>query len=244
MADAQDDRGGLGYLRQYLDETPALRILGHTIVILTWAVIALFVYEGYSRIRRGEHLVDSVIADFNLMNTRHLEAYTQTQRVIEDLLSELLRQTGADRAMLVLLHNGRNSVGGVPFLSVSGYAEAYRKGMSAAVFRLDGVPLTVIADLQETLNGETVAYRPGDTRERDAVAALAVDRVFRGPIIRSFDGVPHGWIFLGYSDAGWTQSEPRRPEERRLVLKYTDILTGVLNSVNLAQIVGRIEEAR
>jgi hypothetical protein len=242
MGGHTEDRGFIGYLQQYLDETPALRIIGHTLVVCTWALIALFLFEGYTRVRNGEHLVDSVIADFNMLNTRHLEAYTQTQKVIEDLLNELLRQTNADRAMLVLLHNGKNSVGGVPFLSVSGYAEAYRQGMSAAVFHLDGVPLTVVSHLQETLRGDVAAYRPNETREGDAVESIGVDRIFRGPVIRSFDGVPHGWIFLGYNEAAWMKSEAGRAEERRLILKYTDIMTGILNSVNLSQIVGRLED--
>jgi hypothetical protein len=140
------------------------------------------------------------------------------------------------------MHNGKNSVGGVPFLSVSGYAEAYRKGLSAAVFHLDGVPLTVVSHLQETLRGDVTAYRPNDTREGDAVESIGVDRVFRGPIIRSFDGVPHGWIFLGYTDSAWEKAEPVRAEEERLILKYTDIMTGILNSVNLSQIVGRLQD--
>lgn len=239
----QKDRGMLGYLHDYLEETPTLRVMGHTLILLTWGMLALFLFEGYTRVRDGERLVESVIADFNSLNSRHLEAYTETQNVIEDLLGEFLRETEADRAVLVLLHNGKNSVAGVPFLSVSGYAEAYREGMSAAVFHLDGVPLTVVSHLQETLAGEIAAYRPNDTREGDAVKSVGVDRVLRGPVIRSFDGAPHGWLFLGYTEAGWERAAPRRADERRLLERYTDVLTGVLNSVDLKKIVGELSSA-
>ncbi len=233
---AVENNGFMGFLYSYLEGTPTLRVVGHTLIVVTWGLISLFLYEGYTRVRDGERLVESVIADFNTLNSRHLEAYTETQDVIEDLLGELVRQTEADRAMLVLLHNGKNSVGGVPFLSVSGYAEAYRKGLSAAVFRLDGVPLTVVSNLDETLAGHIAEYRPNETREGDAVESIGVDRVMRGPVIRSFDGAPHGWIFLGYTEAGWARAEPVRAVERRLVERYTDVLTGVLNSVDLKKI--------
>lgn len=244
MTDTTGDRGSIGFLHDYLSETPLWRIAGPTMIVLTWGLLALLLYEGYSRVRDGEHLVDSVIADFNMLNTRHLEAYAQTQKVIEDLLNELLDETGADRAMLLLLHNGKNSVGGIPFLSISGYAEAYRDGMSAAVFHIDGVPLSAVSALQETLAGETVAYRPNDTREGAAVESVGVDRVLRGPVIRSFEGVPHGWIFLGYTDAGWEASGAGRPHEQRMLERYTDILTGVLNAVNLTEIVGELADKR
>lgn len=68
---------------------------------------------------------------------------------INQLLHDLLHETGSDRAWIFKFHNGGHLVGGVPFRKTSMSHEVVRPGVSRELETMKDIPLSAIPDAIE-----------------------------------------------------------------------------------------------
>ncbi len=226
---------------QLLKEVHPARALGHAVVACLWLFVGLIGWEGVMAVNEGRSALEGLQRSVRGFDPQRVDEFSRIQTVVRDLLDDLRMRTEADRAVFVMLHNGKTSLDGVPFLSVSGFAEAYDSNLSSAIAHFVDLPLPEVYGVQETLRGETLIYRPNDFREGEIVSSIGVDVVLRGPVIRSFNGVPHGWVFLGYTDREWEALKDRRDRFAEVMGRYTAIITGVINATSISELIGAVE---
>lgn len=231
-------------LAAYVKQVSPFRALAHAFVTAIWLALAVMAYEGVRAVQEGASAVQSMRTLLLGFNPTQVDEFSRVQKIVRDLLSDLRERTEADRAVFVMLHNGKSSLGGVPFLSVSGFAEAYGAHHSSAVHHFVDLPLPEVYGVDATLKGETLVYRPNDYREGEIVSSVGVDRVVRGGVIRAFNGIPHGWIFLGYTETGWAKRKDRHDKIVATLDRYTAIVTGVLNATSISEMIESVENHR
>lgn len=227
---------------EFFHRVHPLRVAGHALVASLWLLVAVIAWEGVLSVQRGASAIDGLRRTMLGFDPQQVDEFSRVQKILRDLLEDLRTRTEADRAVLVMLHNGKSSLGGIPFLSVSGFVEGYRPGLSAGIQHFVDLPLSEIHGVSETLAGETLVYRPNALREGEIVRSIGVDVVVRGAVIRSFNGIPHGWIFLGYTDHDWKAHAARQERFKQVLDRYTAIVTGVLNATSISEMISAVED--
>ena len=225
----------------YLRDTPFPSLVGHTILFIVWAGIGMFVYDSYKTVSSGRPLLESSLSRI-VISGIHIDSFMKTQKEIGELLSELRLQTGASRAVLVLFTNGKASVGGVPFIHASAYAESHDRSLQPSLPEMQDLDIIFIPELDRTLEGEAIHYHPDDTAE--SIQPICECRtVVRGPIIRTFNGKPHGYIFLTWGDVA-ALDDPRLVLIKQRINEYSFIFAGVLSTVDIERLIVEADAAR
>lgn len=125
----------------------------------------------------------------------------EKDKVINNILEDLLENTQSDRAYLFQLHNGRRSIGGTSFLYISGTHEVVRLGISQDYLQLRNVPASITYEQNLVLvNKDYFCFRSIEDVEgvalrellrQQAVESICVYGVFKGDILVGFVGVDY-----------------------------------------------------
>lgn len=225
----------------YLRDTSFPSLIGHTLLFMVWAGIGMFVYDSYKTVSGGRSLLESSLSRI-VISGIHIDSFLKTQKEIGDLLAELRQETGASRAVLVLFTNGKASVGGVPFIHASAYAESHDRGLEPSLPAMQDLDIIFIPELHRTLEGETILYHPDDSPE-SLKPICDCGTVLRGPIIRTFNGKPHGYIFLTW-DSVTHLVEPPLVSVRQRINEYSFIFAGVLSTVDIERLIAEANAGR
>lgn len=222
----------------YLKETSLFVLVGHTIIFIMWAFIGIFAYDAYRTMYSGRSLTDATLSRM-IISGIHIDSFMKTHGEITDLLAELRLEAGASRAVLVLFTNGKASVGGVPYIHASSYAESHDPRLPPSLHLMQDLDISFIPDLPRTLEGQPVLYHPDDAPESIRHVCLCLT-VLRGPIIRTFDGKPHGYIFLTWEDERTFGSEECQHIRQRLN-EFSFIFAGVLSTVDIDRMIAKAD---
>lgn len=184
----------------YLFNTSPWKILFHTLLFGLLSFIILFIYDVYRYVDKGNTLASYVQTSLETSQDHYLQ-YTKLSGVSEDLLEEIRIELGAVDVSIFLLHNGKASLGGIPFLKVSQFATS--KIIVPGLVRIIDEPINNFPNLQSTLQGNIVDHKISDmplgSVYRSNQPKDFVDyRLYRGPLFRTFEGVPHGWLMITF----------------------------------------------
>lgn len=226
---------------EYLRDTSFTSVIGHTMLFVVWAGIGMFVYDSYKTVNSGRPLLESSLSRI-VISGIHIDSFMKTQKEIGDLLSELRLEAGASRAVLVLFTNGKASVGGVPFIHASAYAESHDRSLQPSLPSMQDLDIIFIPELHRTLEGETILYHPDDAPE-SIKPVCQCSTVVRGPIIRTFNGKPHGYIFLTWDDST-DFDNPRLAKVKQRINEYSFIFAGVLSTVDIERLIAQADVGR
>jgi hypothetical protein len=218
----------------YLQGTSFLALVGHTLLFIVWAGIGVVAYDSYKTVSSGRSLLEATLPRM-VISGIHIDSYMKTQKEIGDLLADLRQKTGASRAVLVLFTNGKASVGGVPYIHASAYAESHDARLKPSLPEMQDLDISFIPELHLTLAGETFLYHPADTP--DSIRPICqCDTILRGPIIRTFNGKPHGYIFLSW-DGDAPAAEPPLNRVQQWINEFSFIFAGVLSTVDMDRLI-------
>jgi hypothetical protein len=222
-------------------EADFLKLIGHTFIFIVWAFIGVVAYDAYRTVADGKPLMEASMSRVVLSGI-HFESFIKTQEQIGDLLQDLRAQSGASRAVLVLFTNGKASVGGVPFIHASAYAESHGPDLEPSLPRMQDLDIGFIPRLDVTLAGETYAYAADDsTHSMRRMCDCA--SILRGPIIRTFDGKPHGYIFITWDDDK-TLADRDAGTLKQKINEFSFIFAGILSTVDIERLIREYEGGR
>lgn len=114
------------------------KIIYTNVVIIVAALLFLAGTISYSYI--AHKIADSEWS----LNTLRLD--TQSNRVIDDILTKTLFETGADRIWVLRFHNGGHFVGGIPYRKLSMSHEQVKRGVSRELDGMQNIPLTAVPE--------------------------------------------------------------------------------------------------
>jgi hypothetical protein len=228
-------------IRAYLRESSFWALVGHTALFVIWSGIGIVAYDSYKTVSSGRSLLESALPRM-VISGIHIDSYMKTQKEIGDLLAELRQKTGASRAVLVLFTNGKASVGGVPYIHASAYAESHDPRLKPSLPQMQDLDIIFIPELHLTLAGETYLYHPADTGE-SIKPICQCETILRGPIIRTFNGKPHGYIFLTW-DHEPPDGDPPLNRTQQWINEFSFIFAGVLSTVDMDRLIDKANAER
>ena len=184
----------------YLFRTSPFLLFFHSLMFVLWGFTFLFIYDVYSYVQKGNSIIKYFEENLDIGNDHYVQ-YTILSKKAEDLLEEFRQKLGAKEVSVYLLHNGKASLGGIPFLKVSQFATI--KYSQNSIVRILDEPINNFPDLQATLRGEIVYYNLMDLSPGSITRTLYGNNnheFVRGPLFKTFEGVPHGWITIVFED--------------------------------------------
>jgi len=218
---------------QYLFRTSPWLIFFHSLMFILWGLTFLLIYDVYSYVNKGNSVIDYFETNLDIGHDHYLQ-YTALSKTSEDLLEEIRQELGAKEVSIYLLHNGKASLGGIPFLKVSQFAIS--KHLSNQIIRVIDEPINNVPQLQNTLRGEIVWVRIDDYPVGSVYRGLlqgnhSNDMIVRGPLFKTFDGIPHGWITIIY-DENTPIDDGQKDRIEAAISKYTSLFQAISSIVD------------
>ena len=215
----------------YLINTKPSKFFWQSMVCFLWLAMAVIGYEAYHTVRNGGSIARAILDVTLELNEAHYTDYVGLQKISQDLLSELADDIGSRNASVFLLHNGKASLGGVPFLKATQFA----RGRDVEEGKIIEIELSQFPYLKETLDGETIIYNINDYDFSETVGRENIV-VVRGPIFNTFSGLPHGWLSITFEEGTEFTAEKWASIQRKLEVYSVLFQTALaLSSENLRE---------
>ena len=125
-------------MKEIKDTIVALKELKwkHVLILLAIVIIMLVAAGGVSYIYATKGANDAVSAQLELQQKIHdyeMNLRMENSAALNNVVTQLMYETNADRVMLAEYHNGSSNISGIPFLKWSVTFEAFRDAMGFGV---------------------------------------------------------------------------------------------------------------
>lgn len=209
----QNKEDPVSHVFTYLSQAKIASFIRTSVFIGVWGIMGLLGYDLYKSSQDQNGIINRVLQEYFESNKDHVDQYFEMQRISTGLLRELRIESGAQYAVLFLFHNGSASIGNVPFLSATAFAEDKYSSLPSLSDFLQDLSLERIYRLNRTLAGQYLYFTEdfSEVSDRSSLYQTACSgpclAVFRGPIIRTLDGRPHGFISLLWAEDGYPSTD-------------------------------------
>ena len=205
-----------------------IRPIINTILIIMVGVVAyIFFRLIIQEIDLLKHTNEVMISYSNGVETpEHIEATFRKDGQINKVLEELLIATGANRAYLFQLHNGRRSVGGTDFLYISATHEIVTPGIAQESLKIQNSPASIVYYQNIALLNDGYYCLPTDRVEGPALKELLENRAVKSLCIKGVfkDDTLVGFIGVDYVISDMPKDKLVKDELKITGLRIEDVL--------------------